>query len=65
MSKKSNKIPVTETFYVIKKLSMMEYQLIKLSIDDSVVTREVIKSDIPGIVVGYYLKAVRDQKIGE
>lgn len=63
---KKNKAPVVETLYVVKKLSMMEYQLVKVTIQDDVVTeRQVLKSDIPGIVVGYYLKAIRDQKIGD
>ncbi len=63
---KKNKSPNVETFYIVKKLSMMEYQLIKLRLENEIlVDRQVIKSDIPGIVVGYYLKAIRDQQIGE
>lgn len=51
-----------EVFY-IRKVGMARYQLRKLTIDSDVVEKdEVIKDDIPNIVVQYLLLSIQNGK---
>lgn len=55
----------TEKFLIIKKLSMREYALQEISVENGVITdRKVLYQNLPAVIVGHYLIKMREQKIG-